>query len=288
MTISQRRKFRSFLESRGALTLFNGYLRDIGYNEKDFETYIKEVEPLMAVRYAFPWDKFTKIINWEKVNDEWENICIIKGYHNLSGDVKKALKELFKDKQNRLKKCPKCGLYKDESQFYKRGENGLQSHCIDCCKAHGRLRNGTTGIYREEEVINDKKEKDMEDFTFFDFAPATGQGRKLEENTFGVNNKLGNRYVTFSKNKSNEIIDGEFDHLRVREDNITGDLCFVFTKNTGLPFNYKNKKSIIINSKQLVDFLSSKMGVNLGENKVFKLSENMAKTNDFLTYKILK
>lgn len=48
------------------------------------------------------------------------------------------------------KMCTKCGKVKPMSQFYKKGEKGLQSHCKDCMKAHGRLRNGSTGVYREE------------------------------------------------------------------------------------------------------------------------------------------
>ena len=189
--------------------------------------------------------------------------------------------------RSNLKMCPKCGKNKDISQFYRRGENGLQSHCIDCCKEHGRLRNGTTGIYRNNN--NNLNINIMKDFTFYDFTNGVGQGRKLAENSFSINNKKGNRYVTFGKDKSLEIIQGGFEHLRVREDNITGDLHFVFTKDMGLSFGYKNNnKSVIINNKQLVEFLSMRLGVNLGDNKAFKISDNMSKTSEFLTYKIIK
>lgn len=51
-----------------------------------------------------------------------------------------------------MKECTKCHKVLPESSFYKRrNTGGLQSHCIDCCKAHGRLRNGRTGIYKTEE-----------------------------------------------------------------------------------------------------------------------------------------
>ncbi len=50
-----------------------------------------------------------------------------------------------------MKECAKCHRLLPESCFYVRRDNGrLQSHCIDCCKAHGRLRNGYTGIYRKD------------------------------------------------------------------------------------------------------------------------------------------
>lgn len=48
-----------------------------------------------------------------------------------------------------MKQCTKCHRILPESEFYvRRDNNTLQSQCKDCCKAHGRLRNGTTGIYK--------------------------------------------------------------------------------------------------------------------------------------------
>lgn len=49
-----------------------------------------------------------------------------------------------------MKRCAKCGRLLPTSDYYAKG-NGLQSWCKDCCKAHGRLRNGTTGKYRTPE-----------------------------------------------------------------------------------------------------------------------------------------
>lgn len=45
--------------------------------------------------------------------------------------------------------CVHCMEIKPESEFYRRGIYGFQSWCKDCCREHGRLRNGTTGIYRK-------------------------------------------------------------------------------------------------------------------------------------------
>lgn len=49
-----------------------------------------------------------------------------------------------------MRRCAKCGRLLPTSDYYAKG-NGLQSWCKDCCKAHGRLRNGTTGKYRTPE-----------------------------------------------------------------------------------------------------------------------------------------
>ncbi len=59
------------------------------------------------------------------------------------------------DLTENTRRCPKCGRVLPKSEFYPKGK-GLQSWCKDCCKSHGRLRNGTTGIYRKE--ITDMKD----------------------------------------------------------------------------------------------------------------------------------
>ena len=46
-----------------------------------------------------------------------------------------------------MRLCTHCKQMKPESEFYPKGD-GLQSWCKDCCREHGRLRNGTTGEYR--------------------------------------------------------------------------------------------------------------------------------------------
>lgn len=53
--------------------------------------------------------------------------------------------------------CPKCGRTLPVSEFYPKSDGeGHQSYCKDCCKAHGRLRNGTTGEYREESPVTEE------------------------------------------------------------------------------------------------------------------------------------
>lgn len=57
-----------------------------------------------------------------------------------------------------MKLCTKCHRLLPETEFYvRRDHNTLQSQCKDCCKAHGRLRNGTTGIYKKENTNMEKK-----------------------------------------------------------------------------------------------------------------------------------
>lgn len=53
------------------------------------------------------------------------------------------------DKENETKVCAKCGRELPVSEYYAKGDK-LQAYCKDCMKEHGRLRNGTTGEYRQE------------------------------------------------------------------------------------------------------------------------------------------
>lgn len=70
--------------------------------------------------------------------------------------------------QSQTKCCSKCGRELPISQFYRKGKNS-QSWCIDCCKEHGRLRNGATGEYRitiseasDQQLYNELKRRGYE------------------------------------------------------------------------------------------------------------------------------
>lgn len=52
-----------------------------------------------------------------------------------------------------VKYCKKCRRFVPKNQFYpnEKHKDKLQSYCMECDREHGRLRNGTTGVYRESE-----------------------------------------------------------------------------------------------------------------------------------------
>ena len=74
----------------------------------------------------------------------------------------------------------------------------------------------------------------VEDFTFFDFA-AQADRTRLKSNQFSINRKRKNQMLTFNKEVSCLAMERGLLFLRIRKDNITGDLHPVFTKDTGLP-----------------------------------------------------
>ena len=89
-----------------------------------------------------------KILKVEKAADTEKGI--IRRLELKRSLMYNRIKEIEKKKEKELplyKTCPKCGRTLPNTEFYAKGDN-LQSWCKDCVKDHGRLRNGSTGVYR--------------------------------------------------------------------------------------------------------------------------------------------
>ena len=92
------------------------------------------------------------ILRWFDLdNQSWYmTLCDLKTPEQLGKYLMIKPKENMArvQEQELIRKCSKCGRELPLSEFYAKGKN-LQSYCNDCMKEHGRLRNGTTGEYRE-------------------------------------------------------------------------------------------------------------------------------------------
>lgn len=86
-------------------------------------------------------DKFTTHSTTKDGLQSWCNRC--NTLYNM-------LKREYKDVGG-VKLCKKCRRFVPRNKFYpnEKHKDGLQSYCQECDKEHGRLRNGTTGEYRE-------------------------------------------------------------------------------------------------------------------------------------------
>lgn len=291
MTSKEISIFHQFLQSRGAFTLFRGALSSYGYETKSIKEYESKISAIMAIRYSFPWDKVKGVLDWEVINDAWEDICIKHGFYEDEShseyDIKLNIQGLFQSKQNLLRECTKCHRFLPESSFYtRRSTGGLQSQCIECCREHGRLRNGSTGIYREG---NNLKDSDMEDFTFYDFT-SNERGRRLQKNQFSINHKKGNFSVTFCIETSKQILDRELMFVRIRKDNITGDLHFIFNKQTGCKISVtgKSSKNVTIINKEFAMFFVKELRLSSDSDRdIAEHSNNLSNSGDYLTYKII-
>lgn len=131
-----------------------------------------------------------------------------------------------------MKECTKCHRFLPETSFYvRRSTGGLQSQCIDCCKAHGRLRHGGTGIYRKENnnlihTIMDKVVAQV--YETYDY----GKFRIMEK---------GNRDITHSEKIARQMEEQFLFTVIIVNDKyeiIDGQNRYLASKSLGKPIRY--------------------------------------------------
>ena len=116
-----------------------------------------------------------------------------------------------------MKECPKCHRKLPESSFYvrDRDKGWLQSWCMDCCKDHGRLRNGSTGIYRQEipkiKLNMDKEVAKVYETYDYDKFHIMEKGNRVINHVSAIKKSMQKEFL-FSPiivNKDMEIVDGQ-------------------------------------------------------------------------------
>ena len=96
---------------------------------------------------------FTKnILSWYSLKGQswYMTLCNLTSKEKLDKfiTIKPQENMAREQEQEQIRKCSKCGRELPVSEFYAKGKY-LQAYCKDCMKEHGRLRNGTTGEYRQ-------------------------------------------------------------------------------------------------------------------------------------------
>lgn len=136
------------------------------------------------------------------------------------------------------------------------------------------------------------KNNSMKDFIFHDFTQRA-VCRKMEADEFSLNHSDKSHSITFNQELSERVKSMGLNKMRVMENGITGELYFVFNKEEGMNICYTGAKSdnrrpnATFNNKKLTEFMAERLSHPYGKREVYKLSRNMAKSDDFLTFKIL-
>ena len=128
--------------------------------------------------------------------------------------------------------------------------------------------------------------EETEDFTFFDFDEGNDSRRRLKDDEFSLNTKGKTTAITFNKTVSDEISMSGLELARIRRDNLTGDLFFVFNNSHGCQISGKGK-NIAIRVRKFVIGLCSLMEIKNDYVKM-RMSKNLARTSEYLTYKIIR
>ena len=140
-----------------------------------------------------------------------------------------------------------------------------------------------------EPITTTQTTRKMEDFTFFDFDKKSSLVNSIGPNKFAINNKKGNYTVVMNIEDSKVIIDANLMRLRLRQDNITGALHFVFNTTNGAACCIKNKRNVTVSNKDLVEFLIKALGYDKTTERVLvDISDNLSRTRDYVTFLIKK
>lgn len=128
----------------------------------------------------------------------------------------------------------------------------------------------------------------MEDYTFIDFDNGSVQRAiKFVGREMLISSNKHSMYIRLSNSVSDEIDRKSLDRLRIRIDNLTGDIYLVFNCSIGLSFHKRiGRKTISINSKELVEKLNSLIKNN-ELKRIEKLSDDLSNSDLYATYKIM-
>lgn len=131
----------------------------------------------------------------------------------------------------------------------------------------------------------------MEDFTFWDIPTHPSRHTRMKKDEVSINNKKENHSVTFNQEVSKEIIEAGFIRYRIRQDNITGEIHFVFVKDpaVGTKFNVtgKEKKNITCTNKIIVERLYRHFSLQSSiQRYIGKISRNLSNSDQYYTVRI--
>lgn len=317
MTYDETTLFRNFLRNKGILNNFEFFYQHHRFDKKSIVEYYDDTPAEQVIMTAFDFSKSQNTIfgykYWDDINEKW--LKVLKSFYENNkkidntplvrcGKCGKMLPEKeFRVRKNGLlhkfcitceggkplekkdtKVCARCGEEKPLDEFYNQpsSRDGKASYCKECAKELSR----ETYFNKKEKQSN---ENNMEDYTFYDFDNSNQDSRIIAEGTAVIYYRTKNKYLIFGKTESEEILRSGLIKMRVRVDNITGAIHFLFNKETGATSNTKSKNVRFTNS-ELVEFLMVQLGLERkeGSRYIISIGQNLSRTSDFITYKVSK
>lgn len=318
MTYDETTLFRNFLRNKGILNNFEFFYQHHRFDKKSIVEYYDDTPAEQVIMTAFDFSKPKNTIfgykYWDDINEKW--LKVLKSFYENNkkidntplvrcGKCGKMLPETeFLVRKNGLlhkfcitceggkplekkdtKVCARCGEEKPRDEFYNSpsSKDGKASYCKECVKKLSRE------IYYNKKEKQQSNENNMEDYTFYDFDNSNQDSRIIAEGTAVIYYRTKNKYLIFGKTESEEILRSGLIKMRVRVDNITGAIHFLFNKEQGAASNTKSKNVRFTNS-ELVEFLMVQLGLERkeGSRHIINIGQNLSRTSDFITYKVSK
>lgn len=144
--------------------------------------------------------------------------------------------------------------------------------------------------------MKERNNNEKSDFTFFDFESKRGGRNTIPERGFQLyilKGKSQNYTLSMGKLVSKQIIEKGLDKMRIRVDNITGQIHLVFNKTIGKSLNKPPKGSCIcrVGGRELVKCIIDHMGgVLTPQNAALKLigdcSPDLSNSKDYATFEL--
>lgn len=318
MTYDETTLFRNFLRNKGMLNNFEFFYEHHRFDKKSIVEYYDDTPAEQVIMTAFDFSKPKNTIfgykYWDDLNTKW--LKVLKSFYENNkkidntplvrcGKCGKMLPEKeFRVRKNGLlhkfcitceggkplekkdtKVCARCGEEKPLDEFYNQPStrDGKASYCKECVKELSKE------IYYNKKEKQQSNENNMEDYTFYDFDNSNQDSRIIAEGTAVIYYRTKNKYLIFGKTESEEILRSGLVKMRVRVDNITGAIHFLFNKEQGAASNTKSKNVRFTNS-ELVEFLMVQLGLERkeGSRYIISIGQNLSRTSDFITYKVSK
>lgn len=319
MTYDEITLFRKFLEGKGVLNNFEYFYANHRFKKISIDAYYEQTQAEDVILDAFDMSAAGNTIfnfqYWKKLDERWQRKL---DEFRETGKITEAL----------TVKCGQCGRVLPRSAFNIKTNGLLHKHCKECESGEYARRqkelkkalaekenlqrvNSSAEQARKNEIehalnyaanldarlekeqepptITTNQPKKMEDFTFFDFEKKSSLVNSIGANKFAINNKRGNYTVVMNIEDSKDIIDANLMRLRLRQDNITGALHFVFNATVGATCIIKNKKNVTVANRDLVEFLIKALGYpSTTERVLVDISDNLSRTRDYVTFLIKK
>lgn len=303
MTTLETKFLQNYLKERDLLNTFRLNVINFGFSRwVSVEHYFLSVkDPINAIKFAFPFSEealYGKRTDWMKLH--YEYIVDLLG-KKASPNYQRFAQYYTAGEAMQLLKYLDDGIQvKDPSNIKYATEIKVQDlMAISDIRRQRLMDEANKKLEEETKKKREKIEKTYappspkpspisksdDDYEFIDFSNVKASkkidGRRLR--FYSHNSKY---CCILSPTISGEIRERKLGFLRLRVDKLTNELHFVFTKDTGLPFNLDTvKSSLEINNKDMYLFLSKRYNKNSGDS--IELSENKANSKDFATYKII-
>ena len=129
-----------------------------------------------------------------------------------------------------------------------------------------------------------------EDYSYFDFVSVRGGREKMNANQCSLNFTKHTRGITINQEVTRYLSERNLNKVRIRYDNITGDVCLVFNREIGTIITKSGRKNFnfCIFNKKFAEKIAELLNLPLSEHTILNLGNNTSRNDICACYRIYK